>query len=133
VVYERAGVRLFRRFVVEGDYFNRLARRTNPNPPRIRSADDGRAAARRGYRNERVHVITLALLAPPACALLFTGRWAAGGGLLLATVFLDLYPVILQRYTRSRLDHVASRLERRGCTMQGSHAEEGPAAGGGSL
>jgi predicted RNA-binding Zn ribbon-like protein len=110
VVYEWLGVRLFRRFVVEGDYFNRFGRRTGFDPAPAWSAGAARAAERRGRLSERVHAVALALLVPSAAGLLLEGRLAAGGGVLLGTVVLDLYPVMLQRYTRSRLGRIAERL-----------------------
>src|SRR5262245_52023950 len=50
-LYERLGVRLFRRFVVSGDYFNWAARRYDPAHRGVRALEAVRQAERSGRTN----------------------------------------------------------------------------------
>jgi hypothetical protein len=133
--YSRLGVRFFRRFVPQGDYFNRMARRTVPDHRAVRSSADVPRAERFGRLNERVHVTLLVLLLPPTCWALVCRQYDLAAWLILLNGLFNLYPALLQRYTRARLDALARRRDRlqkhcrggrpNGLLQQTGHANEG--------
>src|SRR5262249_54274141 len=90
VVYERMGVRLFRRFVVGGDYFNRAARCYDPSYVGVRGRAALKDVERRGRVNERLHVGGLLALLPPTARAGATGWWELAGGLLVANVLVNV-------------------------------------------
>jgi hypothetical protein len=102
-IYERLGVRLFRRFVVGGDYFNWAARCYDPQFRGVRSLTAVRQAERLGRLSERIHVSGLVFLVPPTCCALLVGRLDLVLALGLISMLTNLYPIMLQRYTRPRL------------------------------
>jgi Glycosyl-4,4'-diaponeurosporenoate acyltransferase len=108
-VYQALGVRAFRGLVPDGDVVNRRRRRRNPDFRVI--ADRGAAAAfvRRTVDSERAHgVLLLAGVVTSAYAWQIGWRgWAVflGTGNLL----VNLYPMLLQRYTRARLHRLLAR------------------------
>jgi hypothetical protein len=110
--YARLGVRFFRRFVVLGDYFNRLTRRSIPDFRVVRSWADVPKVERQGKLNERVHVTFLVFLLPPTCWGLACGQYRSAAQLMLFNGLFNLYPALLQRYTRSRLEALARRQDR---------------------
>jgi hypothetical protein len=110
--YGRLGVRFFRRFVILGDYFNRVTRWRLPDYRLVRSAADVQRAERLGRLNERVHVTILVLLLPPTCWALVSREYGSAAGLILFNGLFNLYPALLQRYTRARLDRLARRRDR---------------------
>ena len=110
--YARLGVRFFRRFVPLGDYFSRLARRRIPDFRVVRSPADVARAERFGRFSERVHVSALVFLLPPTCWGLVCGQYGFAAQLILFNGLINLYPVLLQRYTRMRLETLAHRRDR---------------------
>jgi hypothetical protein len=121
-VYARLGVRFFRRFVPGGDYFNRLSRRTNPDFRIVRSARDLARAGRSGRLFERIHVTFLVSQLPLTFWGLVCGEYGFAAELIPFNVLINLYPIMLQRYTRARLEALTQRREQ----LQ-SHCGEGPA------
>jgi hypothetical protein len=110
--YARLGVRFFRRFVPLGDYFSRLARRRIPDFRVVRSPADVARAERFGRFSERVHVSALVFLLPPTCWGLVCGQYGFAVQLILFNGLFNLYPALLQRFTRARLDALARRQDR---------------------
>jgi hypothetical protein len=120
--YARLGVRFFRRFVPLGDYSNRLTRRRNPGFRVVRSAGDLARAERSGRLLERIHVTFLVSQLPLACWGVVCGQYGFAAELSLLNVLLNLYPIMLQRYTRARLEALTRRRDR-----LHSRCREGPA------
>ena len=110
--YARLGVRFFRRFVPQGDYFNRLTCRTVPDFRAVRSPADVPRAERQGRLNERIHVTFLVFLLPPTCWGLASGQYGFAGQLILFNGVFNLYPALLQRYTRARLEALGRQRDR---------------------
>jgi hypothetical protein len=121
--YARLGVRFFRRFVPLGDYFNRLIRRTVPDFRAVRSPADVARAERFGRFSERVHVTFLVFLLPPTCWGLVCGQYGFAAELIFINGLINLYPALLQRYTRARLDALTRRRERLRNHCGGGHRE----------
>jgi hypothetical protein len=102
-VYEALGVRLFRRLVPDGDYANRWRRRTSPGFRILANRAAARAFLGRTEESERGHLVLL-LLGLPSIALAWQVGWYGWAIYLgVGNVLVNLYPVLLQRYTRARL------------------------------
>jgi hypothetical protein len=110
--YARLGVRFFRRFVPLGDYFNRFTRRRIPGFRLVRSPADVAKAERFGRLSERIHVTFLVFLLPPTCWGLVCGQYRFAAELILFNGLFNLYPALLQRYTRARFDALTRRRDR---------------------
>jgi hypothetical protein len=111
--YARFGVRFFRQFVPLGDYANRLTRRTDPDYRVVRSPADVAKAEWFGRFSERIHVTFLVFLLPPTCWGLVCGQYGFAAQLILFNGLFNLYPVLLQRYTRARLEALSRRRDQR--------------------
>lgn len=108
-VYERLGVRHFRWFVPDGDAANRWRRRRDPSFRIIRNRRYARAFRHRTVLSEKSHLVMLVmggLSAAFAWGIGWVG-WAVYLG--AGNVLVNVYPVLLQRYTRARLVAVLSR------------------------
>lgn len=108
-LYESLGVRHFRRFVPDGEIANSFRRRTDPQHKMIRNRTDAAAFIKRTEDSERGHLVFLGigiLSALYAWHLGWNG-WAAY--LTAGNVVANVYPILLQRYTRARLERLARR------------------------
>jgi hypothetical protein len=107
--YASLGVRLFRRLVPDGDFANRWRRRREPLFRMIRGRGDVSRFMRRTEESERGHLVLLAFgIASAAFAWHIGWRgWALY--LTCGNVVANVYPILLQRYTRSRLLRLLSR------------------------
>ena len=108
-LYESLGVRAFRWFVPDGDAANRWRRRREPGYRIIRNRAYAAAFRQRTELSEKSHLVMLVfgtLSAAFAWTLGWTG-WAVYLG--AGNVLVNLYPILLQRYTRARLLRVGSR------------------------
>lgn len=112
-LYELLGVRLFRWFVPDGDAANKWRRRREPSFRIIRNRRDALAFRPRTELSERGHLVLLALGSFSAAFAWMIGwqGWAVYLG--VGNVLVNLYPVLLQRYTRARLLSVAAGRRRR--------------------
>ncbi len=112
--YEWLGVMLFRWFAPDGDIANRWERRTDPHYRVIRGRRSAADFMVRTEKSERGHMVLLALgVASAAWA------WSIGWHgwmvyLSVGNVVVNVYPILLQRYTRSRLRAVLQRGSREG-------------------
>ena len=108
-IYEAMGVLLFRRLVPDGDLANRWERRKNPGHRLIRNRRSAADFVRRTEQSERGHVVLLALGVASAAYAWSLGwdGWAVY--LSVGNVLVNVYPILLQRYTRSRLYAVLRR------------------------
>ncbi|HEX7155508.1 MAG TPA: hypothetical protein VF618_28850 [Thermoanaerobaculia bacterium] len=96
------GVRLFRYLVPDGDLANRWRRRREPGFRVVRNRAAAEVFLRRTVRSEQSHLMLLVFGA-------FSAVWAWHLGwngwalfLTVGNVLVNLYPILLQRYTRSR-------------------------------
>jgi hypothetical protein len=108
-VYESLGVRLFRRFAPDGDLANRWERRANPNYRTIRGRRSAAGFVVRTEQSERGHVVLLTLGVVSAAFAWNLGWHGWALYLSAGNVVVNLYPILLQRYTRARLHAVLSR------------------------
>lgn len=108
-VYELLGVLVFRKFVPDGDFANRWERRKDPNYRMIRSRKSAADFIKRTEQSERGHVVLLAIGAVSAAH-----AWSIGWNgwalyLSAGNVVVNVYPILLQRYTRSRIYRILQR------------------------
>lgn len=105
-LYERLGVRRFRWFVPDGDAANRWRRRRDPAFRIIRNRQYALAFRRRTELSEKSHLVMFVLGGMSAGFALAIGwpGWAVYLG--AGNVVVNLYPILLQRYTRTRLSFV---------------------------
>jgi hypothetical protein len=111
--YEKLGVRHFRWCVPDGDAANRWRRRRDPAFRIIRNRHDAQAFRRRTDLGEKSHLVLLVLggmSAGFAAAIGWSG-WAIY--LTVGNVIANLYPILLQRYTRTRISAVLGRQQHR--------------------
>lgn len=102
-LYEALGVRLFRYFVPDGDLANRWRRRREPNFRIITNRRVAAAFMRRTEMSEKSHLVLL-LMGFLSCAFALQLGWRGWAVYLgVGNVLVNLYPVLLQRYTRTRL------------------------------
>jgi hypothetical protein len=103
------GVVFFRWFAPDGDFANRWERRKNADFRVIRGRRSAADFVVRTEQSERGHLVLLALgIASAAWA------WSIGWNgwavyLSIGNVVVNVYPILLQRYTRSRLRAVLNR------------------------
>lgn len=108
-IYKSLGVLLFRRFVPDGDLANGWERRKNPRQRLIRGRRSAAAFVVRTEQSERGHLVLLALGVVSA-AYAWTLEWHGWAVYLSAgNVVVNVYPILLQRYTRRRLYAVLQR------------------------
>ncbi len=106
-LYRDLGVRLFKRFVVDGDYMNRSKRAKNPAYRVVRTRSDAVEREHFSRTTELAHLLHLLLLLPAIALSIRTGRpWFAAATTLLLVGF-DLYPILLQRYNRARVSRLS--------------------------
>jgi hypothetical protein len=108
-LYEAIGVRLFRWLVPDGDAANRLRRRSDPAFRIIRNREYALAFRQRTELSEKSHLVMLVLGCMSAGFAWGIGWRGWAFYLTAGNIAVNLYPILLQRYTRSRLDRVASR------------------------
>jgi hypothetical protein len=107
--YVSLGVVFFRWFAPDGDFANRWERRKNADFRVIRGRRSAADFVVRTEQSERGHLVLLALgIASAAWA------WSIGWNgwavyLSIGNVVVNVYPILLQRYTRSRLRAVLNR------------------------
>ena len=108
-LYENLGVRHFRWFVPDGDAANRWRRRSDPAFRIIRNRHYAQAFRYRTELSEKSHLVMLVFGAMSASFAMAIGwsDWAIY--LTVGNVLVNLYPILLQRYTRARLSALLSR------------------------
>jgi hypothetical protein len=101
--YEALGVLLFRRFAPDGDFANRWERRKNPQYRVIRGRRSAADFRVRTEQSERGHLVLFALGSVSGLYAWSLGwhGWAVYLG--VGNVVVNVYPILLQRYTRGRL------------------------------
>jgi hypothetical protein len=106
-LYELLGVRLFRKLVPNGDFVNAWRRRHDPGFRVVTNSRSAKTFVARTIVGEKTHLV--GLLAGIASSwyawhIGWTG-WAVY--LAAANVVFNVYPILLQRYTRARLTLIA--------------------------
>lgn len=106
-LYEFVGVRWFRRLVPDGDFANRWRRRHEPDFRMIRGRRGAQAFLPRNIASEQSHLVLL-LMGFATCAYAWHIGWHGWAWyLFVANVLANVYPILLQRYTRARIARLA--------------------------
>ncbi len=103
-LYERLGIRQFKRFASAGDFLNRRRRRADPefrNISDYSSAIDWEEGQTRF--NELAHLGSLIFNLIMVGWLCYRGRYTWLGLILFLNLMLNIYPIMLQRYNRARV------------------------------
>jgi hypothetical protein len=101
--YERLGIRRFKRFVTQGDYWNKRRRLSDPSFRNIKGFDSAIEWEARTRFNEVVHLCSLAVGMAIMVWLYLRGEYAWLAAVFLAVLVWDVYPIMLQRYNRARI------------------------------
>lgn len=103
LVYRLLGAQIFRRFVSNGDYINRIVARRHPNY-RVHAHSDRIEASRKvSLSSERSHLVAFVFGVAPALYAVVVGWTGWAAWLALTNIFCNFYPVLVQRFTRVRL------------------------------
>jgi hypothetical protein len=108
-VYVALGVRHFRALVPDGDLAQRYRRRNQPEWRIIRNRSLAAAFVTRTQLSEKSHLVLLAVGFFSAAYAWHIGwqGWATYLG--LGNVVTNIYPILLQRFTRSRLESILGK------------------------
>jgi hypothetical protein len=109
-LYERLGVLAFRKFAPNGDLANRWERRKDPSFRMIRCRRSAMEFIVRTKQSERGHIVLLALGAVSSAYAWSVGWHGWAVYLSAGNVVVNFYPIVLQRYTRSRIDGLLRRV-----------------------
>lgn len=97
--YELLGIRLYKRWMLNGDYMNRFIRRSAPNYRVVARASMQwfEAQTRLG---ERCHLIGFLMTVTAITCAVVVGLYWLAAFLFISNIIINLYPIMLQRYTR---------------------------------
>lgn len=108
-LYEALGVRWFRCIVPDGDIANRLRRRRDSGHRMIAGRGSGDEFAQRTIESERGHLVLL-LVGVMSAAFAWSIGWYGWALYITAgNLLANVYPIMLQRYTRARLARLYTR------------------------
>ncbi len=108
-IYELLGIRLFRKIVPDGDLANRWRRRTEPAQKMIHHRAHAAAFVQRTEQSEKGHLVLLALGLYSAAHAAAIGWWGWATFISVGNLLVNLYPIMLQRYTRGRITRMFRR------------------------
>ena len=111
-LYEWLGVLAFRKFAPDGDLANRWERRRDPGFRMIRCRTSAAAFLVRTRQSERGHIVLLALGVVSSAYAWRLGWHGWAVYLAAGNVLVNFYPVVLQRYTRGRIEGLLQRRSR---------------------
>lgn len=102
-VYEQLGVKKFKWVVNNGDGMRTIFRFFFPGAIEPNNSRSMQQWLKQGITNERVHWSSLFGTAPAALWAAYSGRELFTLYFILANIPANIYPIILQRFTRARL------------------------------
>jgi hypothetical protein len=112
-LYEKLGIRRFRALMANGDLINRFVRRRHAGYVVHPAACRLERAVVEGFKSERAHLALMAFGLGTAAFACVAGWTWWGAWLTVGNILVNLYPVLLQRYTRGRIDRIAPDIVRR--------------------
>jgi len=111
-IYETLGVRWFKQFMVDGDRHNRRVRRQLKSYRVFATADSRRHLAEWTIATEKAHIVMFLFALWPTLFGAFAGLWKYTAWMAASNIVTNVYPIMLQRYTRSRITGIALRKAR---------------------
>jgi hypothetical protein len=107
--YERLGVRSFKQWTPDGDYVVRYIRRSLPDYKVLSSRRSLGGLDVRTRRSEQGHLLWLVVTVAPILYALICGWTVLASWLFLGNLAVNVYPIMLQRYTRARVQRSLAR------------------------
>jgi len=101
--YERTGVKIFRKFVQNGDFVNRLSRNTNPGYRVIKNKQQAVQYLKTAKMQEFYHLICLVFFTLNTVYAIVQRYYLFALIIALANLFYNIYPILLQQYNRARI------------------------------
>ncbi len=106
--YERLGIRWFKRFATQGDYWNKRRRHSNPGFRNVKNINSVIEWEARTRHNEFVHMCSLLIGLTIMVWLYFQNEYTWLVVVFFAVLIWDIYPIMLQRYNRARIWRIKS-------------------------
>lgn len=101
--YEKLGVKFIRKFVQNGEYLNKLARKSKPNHKIV----NNKASALRYIKSvamyERYHFLCFVFFLLTAVYAVVQTNYPSALVITLANIFYNICPIVLQQYNRARI------------------------------
>jgi hypothetical protein len=107
--YQRLGIRFIKKFVQNGDYANRFARRSDPGYRVIKSKSTVNQHTKTIAMYERYHLFCFLFFTATAIFAIARENYVLSAFLILANIIYNVCPVLLQQYNRARLMRVSGR------------------------
>jgi hypothetical protein len=101
--YERLGIRWYKRFATQGDYWNTRRRRSDPGFRNVKDFNSAIEWEARTRSNEFRHLCTLAVGLAIMVWLYFRKEYVWLAVVFFAVLIWDVYAIMLQRYNRARI------------------------------
>lgn len=114
--YERLGIRRFKRYAAQGDYWNKRRRLSDPGFKNVRDFNSAIEWEARTRWNEFVHLCSLAVGLAIMVWLYSRSEYIWLIAIFFAVLIWDIYPIMLQRYNRARICRI----------KQAKHGLDGP-------
>lgn len=105
-LYQRLGVRQFRSLVTDGDLINRHRRKSDPAFRLVKDRGSAQAFIARTVIAERGHMVWLIAGALSALWAVRVGLVGWATFITAGNLLVNLWPMLLQRYTRARIMRV---------------------------
>ena len=124
-LYRRLGMRQFRYIVGEGEGIQKLARRIDPQWQSTLSKLSYDERIKWTQTAEWIH-ISMIFLSLPLIALAYRRGFTTFATLyLLSNIPFNIYPILLQRYTRAKLLRICNLQSNRSASQNGKNAQVG--------
>jgi hypothetical protein len=108
-LYEQVGVRSFKKFMLHGDYYRRHLRRIEPAHARINSRRGAQNFLSQTIWSEKAHLMALVIGLAAILYALKLGLNRFAGVFFVSNILFNIYPIMLQRYTRARISRLLER------------------------
>lgn len=109
--YERLGIRWFKRFATDGDFWNKLRRQSDPSFKKVKGLNSAIEWEARTRRNEVIHLCSLVVGLAIVAWLYSRNEVAWLVAMFFVLVIWEIYPIMLQRYNRARIWRIKAASE----------------------
>ena len=107
-LYERLGIRWFKRIATQGDYWNERRRRSDPSFRNVKDFNSAIEWEARTRSNEFLHLCSLAVGVVIMVWLYSRNKYTWMIAIFFVALIWDVYPIMLQRYNRARILRIKS-------------------------
>lgn len=111
-IYEWLGVRWFKRWTPDGDYVILHIRRSLPGYQVITGRNGLSVYNVRTRTSEQGHLLWTLVTAPAVLYALYSGWAVLAGWLFLGNLIINVYPIMLQRNNRARIQRILGQVSR---------------------